>query len=113
MLPVACVGDSFSGYCSACEQTVQGIMVEGEFVSIEGKNICVTGSMGRGNCGHTCTAQGTSVVTIQGNSVVRVGDAVTGTITGTIISGSDFCRIFSPARLPAASGALCLPAPVP
>ena len=91
MLPVACVGDSFSGYCSACEQTVQGIMVEGEFVSIEGKNICVTGSMGRGNCGHTCAAQGSSFVTIQGKSVVRVGDAVTGTITGTIISGSDFC----------------------
>ena len=90
--PVACVGHRFHGRCSACDnREVEGTLVTGEFVTIEGKNICVTGSEGRGDCGHTCTVVGQSaVLKIEGKQVARVGDPVIGTITGTIITGSDF-----------------------
>ena len=89
--PVACVGDSFSGYCRVCKRNVTGTLVSGEFVTIEDKNICVTGSEGRGSCGHSCTVIGQStVLTIENKPVARVGDPVTGDIEGTITSGSDF-----------------------
>lgn len=89
--PVACVGHRFTGVCHACDNhTVSGTLISGEFVTIDGKNVCVTGSQGKGDCGHTCTVIGGSTVwTIEGKAVARVGDSVTGTIEGTIISGSD------------------------
>ena len=89
---VARTGDSFAGRCSACDgKWVTGTLETGEFVTIDGRNICVTGSIGRGRCGHTCTVQGQSAVwRIEGKQVARVGDPVTGTITGTITSGCDF-----------------------
>lgn len=89
--PVTCVGDLFRGYCSACPGVVVGRMVTGEFLALEGRNVCVTGSIGRDDAGHTCQAIGLSTaVTIEGKAVVRVGDPVTGTIEGVIITGSDF-----------------------
>lgn len=90
--PVARIGDTFEGRCSACDgHHVTGTLETGEFVTIEGRNICVTGSIGRGSCGHTCIVQGQSAVwSIEGKQVARVGDPVTGTITGTITSGCDF-----------------------
>jgi uncharacterized Zn-binding protein involved in type VI secretion len=58
---------------------------------IEGKDICVTGSIGQGDCGHTCTSVGQSEVWfIEGKPVARVGDPVTGDIEGELITGSDF-----------------------
>ena len=58
---------------------------------IEGMDICVTGSVGLGDCGHTCTSIGQSVVFfIDDIPVVRMGDPVTGTIEGHLITGSDF-----------------------
>lgn len=89
--PVCCVGDRFEGYCLSCGHTVQGTMLTGEFPRIEDKNVCVTGSLGRGNCGHTCTSVGQSqVLFIEGKAVVRVGDPVTGGIEGRMITGSNF-----------------------
>ena len=89
--PVCCVGDRFEGYCLSCGHTVQGTMITGEFPSIEDRNVCVTGSAGRGDCGHTCTSVGQSqVLFIEGKAVVRVGDPVTGGIEGEMITGSDF-----------------------
>lgn len=89
--PVCCVGDRFEGYCLSCGHTVQGTMITGEFPSIEDRNVCVTGSAGRGDCGHTCTSVGQSqVLFIEGKAVVRVGDPVTGGIEGKMITGSDF-----------------------
>ncbi len=89
--PVCCIGDRFEGYCLSCGHTVQGTMLTGEFPRIEDKNVCVTGSLGRGNCGHTCTSVGQSqVLFIEGKAVVRVGDPVTGGIEGRMITGSNF-----------------------
>lgn len=89
--PVCCIGDRFEGYCLSCGHTVQGTMLTGEFPRIEDKNVCVTGSLGRGDCGHTCTSVGQSqVLLIEGKAVVRVGDPVTGGIEGRMITGSDF-----------------------
>jgi len=66
-------------------------MISGEFATIEGKNICVTGSTGQGDCGHTCISIGQSAVwKIEGKPVVRIGDPVTGGIEGRLITGSDF-----------------------
>lgn len=90
-LPVCCVGDRFEGFCRVCDHTVQGTMMTGEFPRIEDRNVCVTGSLGRGDCGHTCTSVGRSqVLFIEGKPVVRVGDPVTGEIEGRLVTGSDF-----------------------
>ena len=81
----------FKGQCRSCGTEVVGYMVSGEFPLIEGKNVCVTGSEGRGSCGHSCTAIGQSqVLFIEGKPVARVGDPVTGEIEGQLITGSDF-----------------------
>ena len=89
--PVCCVGDRFEGYCLSCGHTVQGTIITGEFPCIEYKNVCVTGSLGRGDYGHTCTSVGQSqVLFIEGKAVVRVGDPVTGGIEGRMITGSNF-----------------------
>lgn len=85
---IATVGSRFEGYCSACDEHVQGSMVEGEFVTVEGKNVCVVGSRGVGDCGHTTYAHtGSSVAKINGSPIARVGDEVKGTIDGNIITG--------------------------
>lgn len=90
-LPVCCIDDRFEGYCRPCRHIVRGTMITGEFPRIEDKNVCVTGSIGRGDCGHTCTAIGRSqVLSIEGKAVVRVGDPVTGDIEGQLVTGSDF-----------------------
>ena len=91
-LPVATVGHRFEGFCRECGARVGGTLVSGEFPTIEGRNICVTGSRGRGDCGHGCTVVGRSAVwRIEGKPVARVGDPVTdGSIEGHIITGSDF-----------------------
>ena len=63
-------------------------MVEGEFVTINGKKVCVIGSKGVGDCGHTTYVKtGSSVLTIEGKPVARVGDQVEGVIDGIIITG--------------------------
>lgn len=87
---ICCVGDQFEGVCSACDgATVTGTMTTGEYATIDGNAICVTGSVGTGSCGHTCTAVGQSeVFTINGQPVVRVGDPVEGTIVGKLTTGS-------------------------
>lgn len=90
-LPVACVGHRFEGYCSSCDGTVQGTLTSGEYVTIEDCQVCVTGSEGTGDCGHKCTVIGQSeVLFIEDKPVARIGDPVIGTITGHIITGSDF-----------------------
>lgn len=92
--PIACTGDVFTGNCSGHKghPSVTGVIVTGEFVTIEGQNIAVTGSVGVGGCGHTCTVIGLSdIFRINGIQVARAGDPVVGTITGTIVTGSDFC----------------------
>lgn len=89
--PVCTVGSRFVGYCRHCSSTVGGTMVDGEFATIEGQNICVTGSIGRGDCGHSCVAVGQSAIwKIEGKEVARVGDPVTGDIEGKLTTGSDF-----------------------
>ena len=91
--PVCTVGSKFEGICYACD----GNYVQGEMISgspdrcIEGKEICVTGSVGMGYCGHMCHAVGgSSVFFIDSLPVARVGDAVEGDIVGHLIEGSDF-----------------------
>lgn len=89
--PVATVGSRFEGFCSACRSQVGGSLVTGSFVAVEGRPVCVTGSSGRGDCGHPCTAVGLSAVwSIGGKAVARAGDPVTGVIEGRITTGSDF-----------------------
>jgi uncharacterized Zn-binding protein involved in type VI secretion len=89
--PVAREGSQFTGYCSACDSHVSGLMHSSEHVLIEGLGVCVTGSPGTGYCGHGCVAVGGSaVLSVNGRPVARVGDPVTGTITGTITTGNDF-----------------------
>ena len=92
--PVCTVGHKFAGSCSACDGNyTEGYMVDGEFATIEGQPICVTGSKGVGYCGHTTYAVGqSSVWNINGKPVARIGDPVVGTINGVLISGSDFVR---------------------
>lgn len=90
-MPVCTVGHKFVGICQICGPT-QGVMITGSPErQIEGKEICVTGSIGRGDCGHQCMAVGQSeVFFIDGLPVVRVGDPVTNGIEGELIEGSDF-----------------------
>ncbi len=90
--PVVTIGHAFEGYCKACKGMVRGKMIGGASDRcIEGKDICVSGSPGRGDCGHSCVAQGQSEVWfIDGLPVVRKGDPVTGGIEGSLIEGSDF-----------------------
>lgn len=90
--PIATIDCEFEGTCSACDgATVRGKMITGVAkTTINGKAICVTGSVGQGYCGHTCTAIGQSqVLTINGQKVARVGDPVQGTINGKIVTGVD------------------------
>lgn len=88
MKNVATVTCRFRGYCSSCDETVEGSMVDGEFVTINGKNVCVVGSKGVGDCGHTTyVVAGSSVWSIEGKPVARVGDPVAGIIDGQIITG--------------------------
>lgn len=90
--PICTVDFEFEGSCSACDGSwVRGKMITGEDkVRINGKPVCVTGSIGRGNCGHTCEAVGQSqVLMINGKKVARVGDPVRGTINGKIITGEN------------------------
>lgn len=92
-LPVVTIGHRFEGICHPCgDIIVQGEMVTGEPQRcIEGKDICVTGSIGVGSCGHICESIGQSeVFFIEGLPVVRLGDPVTGDIEGKLIEGSDF-----------------------
>lgn len=92
-LPVVTIGHKFEGVCHACGDIwVRGEMITGQpDRCIEHKDICVTGSIGRGYCGHTCEAIGKSEVWfIEGIPVVRLGDPVTGNIDGKLIEGSDF-----------------------
>lgn len=96
MQPVARAGDTFSGYCSSCEHDVTGTIDENtcEFVVIDGARVCVDGTTGTGSCGHTCTVVAQSITTvINDKAVARLGDPVTGTIEGSITSGSDFVSI--------------------
>lgn len=93
--PIACTTDVFVGNCSGHDghPSVTGVIVTGEFVTIDGNNVAVTGSVGIGGCGHSCTVIGLSkVFRINGAEVARVGDPVVGTITGTIVSGADYCK---------------------
>lgn len=88
--PIATVGCRFEGSCSACDGAwVGGTLISGEpNTSINGNAICATGSIGRGDCGHTCTVVGQSaIVSINGHTLARVGDPVTGTINGRITTG--------------------------
>ncbi|MGN1038709.1 MAG: hypothetical protein ACI4P0_04870 [Mailhella sp.] len=91
--PVARTNDVFIGTCSAHKgnPTVAGVIITGEFPTVEGENMAVTGCVGLGECSHTCTVIGCSkVVTINGIPIARVGDPVVGTITGVIVTGADF-----------------------
>lgn len=89
--PVCTVGHRFEGYCTVCQTWVGGVMVDGEFPTIEGMNICVTGSNGIGDCGHPTQSIGLSAVwKIEGKQVVRIGDPVAGVINGQLVTGSDF-----------------------
>lgn len=85
---VATVGCRFRGRCDSCGDNVDGTLITGEFATIEGKNICVVGSKGVGDCGHnTYVVSGSTVWSIEGKPVARVGDRVNGIIDGTIITG--------------------------
>lgn len=90
--PVAHIGDEFEGKCLSCDGEIRrGKIITGEFVTIGGQGIAVTGSVGQGYCGHTCTVIGQSEsLSINGKQIARIGDPVTGEIIGTIITGSDF-----------------------
>lgn len=92
-LPIVTVGHKFEGICHICgDRKVQGEMITGAPErQIEGKDICVSGSIGLGYCGHTCEAIGQSeVFYIDNMPVVRLGDPVTGNIEGRLIEGWDF-----------------------
>ena len=94
--PVACVGDTFSGHCSTGHHgSVTGVIETGnELLSLDGKRVAVTGCIARGSCGCTGVVQGGStLLSLEGQAVARVGDAITGTITGTITSGSALLAI--------------------
>ena len=94
-LPVCTVGHRFHGVCHACDDSeVDGMMITGSPVRrIDGLEICVTGSIGVGDCGHMCYSIGqSSVFSIDGMPVVRIGDPVTGDIDGMLITGSDYVR---------------------
>lgn len=54
-LPVVTVGHKFEGICHLCgDMLVQGEMITGQpDRCIDYKDICVTGSIGLGYCGHT------------------------------------------------------------
>ena len=93
-LPVCTVGHRFIGYCQTCNREVGGVMVTGEPQrTIDGMCICVTGSIGVGDCGHQCRSIGQSVVwDIDGKPVVRIGDMVTDGIEGILVTGSDYVR---------------------
>lgn len=91
--PVVTVDHKFEGRCKLCNnRLVTGKMITGsDFVDIEGKPVCVDGSIGLGECGHTCESEGKSEVWfIEGKPVVRLGDPVRGNIVGKLIEGSDF-----------------------
>ena len=91
-LPVCTIGHRFRGYCKECDAIVEGTMITGSpDRMIEHMDICVTGSIGQGDCGHTCYSIGQSVVWfIDDLPVVRIGDPVAGTIEGELITGWDF-----------------------
>ena len=92
-IPVCTVGHRFTGVCHACgDVVIGGTMITGEpRRTIDGMDICVTGSLGMGDCGHICQAIGQSVVwDIDGKPVVRIGDPVTGLIDGQLVTGSDY-----------------------
>lgn len=93
-LPVVTIGHKFKGYCKICGNMVEGEMITGAPERrIEGMDICVTGSIGQGYCGHTTKAIGQSeVFFINGIPVVRQGDPVKDVIDGELIEGSDFVR---------------------
>lgn len=94
-MPVVTVGHKFRGYCQICGKIVEGKMIEGvENMRIDGQNICVTGSIGKGECGHETKAVGKSEVwKIEGMQVVREGDPVKDVIDGVLIEGSDFVKV--------------------
>ena len=92
-LPVVHVGCEFEGQCLICDGSpiVRGKMIDGEFATIDGNPICVTGSIGLSNCGHMCYSVGQSVVWyINSKPVVRIGDPVQGDIIGKLVTGSDY-----------------------
>lgn len=92
-LPIVTVGHKFEGICHVCgDRLVQGEMITGAVSrQIEGRDICITGSIGLGYCGHTCEAIGMSqVFYLDHLPVVRIGDPVTGNIDGKLIEGWEF-----------------------
>lgn len=87
--PVARNGDAFEGHCSVCNLDVTGVLESSEHIKIDGEPVCVDGCSGLGSCRHTCTVLGGSTLLyINGKAAARVGDAVTGDITGHITTGS-------------------------
>lgn len=89
---VATIGCTFSGHCSKSGHgDFTGSFSAGgsEILSLDGNNVCVTGTYGSATCGCTVYAVGKSeLLSLDGLQVAREGDPVTGDgIEGVITSG--------------------------
>lgn len=89
MPAVARVGDQGKGICYAHKSPTPftTTFVQGDpTVTVDGKPMCVIGTIGKTTCGHTTVAtQGSpTVFGTDGNAAHRVGDA------GIVIEGGDY-----------------------
>ena len=97
--PVARIGDTCTGWCSAHNGTIAmtGTITTGAtitFIDSSGKAVARIGDICTGSCGHTGVINsGAPTVFCEGTdkNVARVGDTFTGTFYGTITSGSPTC----------------------
>lgn len=92
---VATIGCTFSGYCDKRGHgSFTGTFDSNgsEILSLDGNNVCVTGTTGQASCGCRVRAIGRSaLLSLEGIPVAREGDPIEGAdgggITGVITSG--------------------------
>lgn len=91
-LPVARLGDSWSGICSASGHgSVTGTIVSGSALTLdESKQLARVGDQVIASCGHTGQIITGSALTLdESKQVARIGDRIGGsTLFGQIITGS-------------------------
>ena len=84
------IGDQIQGYCNIHETNVSGQIITGSStVIINNAGVARLGDLALGSCGHTTViVEASPDVYADGIKVARLGDAVDGNITGTIVTGS-------------------------